>query len=75
MPPTSTWHRLFLAMAHHRLGHGDLARQFIEKARAWIEEADRNERFYADRFQRVEFHALLREAEELLKARTTKSGT
>jgi eukaryotic-like serine/threonine-protein kinase len=30
---------LFLAMAHHRLGHTDQARQFLEKATAWIEKA------------------------------------
>jgi WD40 repeat protein/tetratricopeptide (TPR) repeat protein len=67
--PSQVWAWLFLAMAHDRLGHAAPARQFLEKAQAWIDAADRKETLYADRFQRVEFHTLRREAEELLKQR------
>jgi WD40 repeat protein/tetratricopeptide (TPR) repeat protein len=30
---------LFLAMAHHRLGHADQAREYLEKATAWLDAA------------------------------------
>jgi serine/threonine protein kinase/WD40 repeat protein/tetratricopeptide (TPR) repeat protein len=33
---------LFLAMAHQRLGHADKAKEFLEKAVAWLESARRN---------------------------------
>jgi WD40 repeat protein/tRNA A-37 threonylcarbamoyl transferase component Bud32 len=36
-PAPSVW--LFLAMAHHRLGHAEEARQWLDKAGAWIEQA------------------------------------
>src|SRR5262249_31980079 len=55
---SQAWAWLFLAMAHERLAHAATARQFLEKAQAWIDAADRNEKLYADRFQRVEFHTL-----------------
>jgi len=63
-----------MAMAHHRLGHDKEARQFFEKATAWIEKA--NERPFAledwlDSYywwgERVEVEHLRREAEALLK--------
>jgi hypothetical protein len=55
-------------MAHLPLGHAELARQLIEKARAWMNEADHNEYLCVDQYQPIQFHGLLREAEELLKA-------
>jgi WD40 repeat protein/tetratricopeptide (TPR) repeat protein len=63
----------FLAMAHHRLGHADEARQWLEKGARWIEQgrlpkteqgAD-NPRFTWNR--RVAHEQLRREAEALLE--------
>jgi tetratricopeptide (TPR) repeat protein len=62
---------LFLAMAHHRLGHASDAQQWLDKALAWMRqveegkvkdaEAERNWR------ARLELQLLTREAETLLK--------
>jgi tetratricopeptide (TPR) repeat protein len=35
------WDWLFLAMAHHQLNHADKARQYFDRAVAWIDEADK----------------------------------
>ncbi len=64
---------LFLAMAHHRLSHGDKAREYLGLASAWSERGQREntplsmagESLNFD--QRLEFQVLRREAEELLK--------
>jgi tetratricopeptide (TPR) repeat protein len=34
----NAWHWLFLAMAHHHLGHTDEARAWLGKAEAWIDQ-------------------------------------
>jgi WD40 repeat protein/serine/threonine protein kinase/tetratricopeptide (TPR) repeat protein len=57
----TAWDWLFLAMAHHRLGHAKEAREWLARARP--QEADR--RLSWD--QRLELQLLRREAEELLK--------
>jgi tetratricopeptide (TPR) repeat protein len=75
-PAPSSW--IFLAMAHHRLGHSDQAIKFFNKARDWIEQA-RKESQEANTGEdelswrklpwgeRVALTVLLREAEALLK--------
>jgi WD40 repeat protein/tetratricopeptide (TPR) repeat protein len=60
------WPRLFLAMAHARLGHVAAARQYLEKAKEWIAEADRNAKLYLFWVQRLEFEVLRKEAERLV---------
>ncbi len=64
------WDWLFLAMAHHRLGHAAEARRYLEKAAARIDEADRDENRYADWAQQVEFQHLRKEAEALINPKT-----
>jgi hypothetical protein len=39
--PMRAWDWLFLAMAHHKVGHADQAKQSFDRAVAWIERADR----------------------------------
>jgi Flp pilus assembly protein TadD len=56
---------LFLALAHQKLGHADEARQWLEKAVAWIEKADQ-EKTLSPR-HRLELQWLRREAETLVK--------
>src|SRR5262249_10621049 len=63
------WDWLILALAHYHLGHNAEARRHLAKAAAWMDEADRNDGRYFDWAQRVEFHHLRREAEELLTER------
>jgi tetratricopeptide (TPR) repeat protein len=65
------WDWLFLAMAHHRLGHGKEARECLDRAARWIEEADRRtighpRKLYFGWYERVELKYLRREAEALL---------
>jgi WD40 repeat protein/serine/threonine protein kinase/tetratricopeptide (TPR) repeat protein len=68
----SDW--LFLAMAHHRLGHADKAREFLEKAVTWMDAARQGKAIFPstgkppDYTQRVEMGGLRREAEALLKS-------
>jgi tetratricopeptide (TPR) repeat protein len=65
---------LFLAMAHHRLGHADEANRWLAKAVAWIDKAlagkprskPDNSLYWWDR---LEMRILRREAEALLKDR------
>jgi tetratricopeptide (TPR) repeat protein len=65
---------LFLAMAHQRLGHPGEARQFLARAVAWIDEADKPGAgegkpaapSWSGWFERVEVQSLRREAEALL---------
>lgn len=62
---------LFLAMAHHRLGHAFEARMWLDRAAKWIDQAtDEKLKGAATRLpwdQRLELQHLRREAEELLK--------
>ena len=53
-------------MAHDRLGHTAVARQFLDKAQGWIDEAGRDEKSYLNWAERVEFQTLRRKAGELL---------
>jgi len=69
------WDQLFLAMAHHRLGHAGEAKQHLERAVTWIEAADRKETdpdvatrvTWVGWYERVEVRELRRQAEALLK--------
>src|SRR5205807_10061434 len=61
--PTA-WHNLFLALAHHRLGHTEPAQQFFQRASAQLK---------ATRFawpESFQLTTLRREAEALLKGRS-----
>ena len=65
--------QLYRALAHHRLGHAELARRLVADARAWLAEFRRDplhpswplarRPFVGDR---LEWQLLLREAEELV---------
>jgi tetratricopeptide (TPR) repeat protein len=39
--PRRAWDRLFLAMAHFKLGHSEEAKRFLNEAEEWIERANR----------------------------------
>jgi serine/threonine protein kinase/Flp pilus assembly protein TadD len=68
------WDWCFLAMAHHRLGHGDAARRCLAEAARWIDEANREalddpagtRPAWGSWDERVVYPLLLREATELL---------
>jgi tetratricopeptide (TPR) repeat protein len=60
--PAYTW--FFLAMAHHRLGHREEARRWLDKAIQRTEQETRNESLHWNR--RVTLQLLRREAEELV---------
>jgi tetratricopeptide (TPR) repeat protein len=68
------WDWLFLAMAHHRLGHAEVARGYLDRAARWITTADaaRGPAASGPRTswhswnERAEVRALYREAEALL---------
>ena len=62
------WDHLFLAMAHHRLGHADKAREYLERARSQIKSAD------YPWFEAVESECLYREAEALIKMADKKEA-
>ncbi len=67
--PAYTW--FFLAMAHHRLGHSEEAKQWLDKAEAWTEkaiaEADQGIEFMHWN-RRLTLKLLRDEAEALLKS-------
>jgi tetratricopeptide (TPR) repeat protein len=62
---------LFLAMAHHALGHPDPARQYLDRAERWIDAAMRAKPGAADASlpwdRRLQLQFLRREAERLLR--------
>jgi tetratricopeptide (TPR) repeat protein len=58
---------LFLVLAHQRLGHADEAKQWLDKAVAWIETADR-EKTLSPR-NRLEVQWLRREAKALIEGK------
>jgi hypothetical protein len=68
----TAYEMLFLAMAHHHLGHADEARQWLDKASRWMERAPLpktergadNPRYSWNR--RVAHEVLRREVEALL---------
>jgi WD40 repeat protein/serine/threonine protein kinase/regulator of sirC expression with transglutaminase-like and TPR domain len=72
--PFRAWDWLFLALAHHDLGHAGDARQCLDKAVQWIEQADRPDAptTWADWYERVEVQHLRLEAESLLKAKAAR---
>jgi serine/threonine protein kinase/Flp pilus assembly protein TadD len=69
------WDWCFLAMAHHRVGHGPQARRCLARAADWIDQAQREELddltgmrpAWGSVYEEVAFPLLLREAEKLLK--------
>jgi serine/threonine protein kinase/Flp pilus assembly protein TadD len=63
----SAW--FFLAVAHHRLGHADEARKWLEKASKRVEEETKNPSNEANRAwnRRLTWQLLRREAEALIK--------
>src|SRR5262249_2076942 len=70
------WDWLFLAMSHHRLGHTDQAREYLTKARKWINLANSKSgnkpatprASWHSWNERAEVHALQREAQALFSA-------
>jgi hypothetical protein len=60
------WCWLFLAMVHDRLGHAAAPRQFLEKARNWIDEGGTDGKNNLNWARRDELQTPLREAEALL---------
>jgi hypothetical protein len=66
--PVYTW--FFLAMAHHRLGHREEAKKWLDKAVAWTEktirEADRGTTSLP-RNRRLTLKLLREEAEAMMK--------
>jgi WD40 repeat protein/serine/threonine protein kinase/tetratricopeptide (TPR) repeat protein len=71
-PFYQAWCWVFLAMAHERVGQHSQAQEFLHKVQAWIDEAKKNEKLYANDFQRIEFQVLRHEAEELLRVNAKK---
>jgi Tfp pilus assembly protein PilF len=67
--PAYTW--FFLAMAHHRLGHGEEARQWLDKAVKHMEEETSNKDLLWNR--RLTLHVLRREAEEMMTNQEEKN--
>jgi tetratricopeptide (TPR) repeat protein len=67
--PAYTW--FFLAMAHHRLGHSEKAKKWLDKAAAWtdkaIREADKNTEDLPWN-RRLTLNLLRAEAQALLKS-------
>ncbi len=66
--PRRAWDWLFLAMAHHRLGHAEEARKCLKKATEWIEETNRSEstNSWIGWSEPVEVEHLLSEARALI---------
>jgi eukaryotic-like serine/threonine-protein kinase len=71
------WDWLFQAMAHHKLGHADEARQLLDRARHWVEGAKSHvasgvyqsaEGVWFDVYERIEVNRLLREVTDLVNA-------
>jgi tetratricopeptide (TPR) repeat protein len=66
---------LFLAMAHHRVGHKDEAKSFFEKAKTWITKSTRDKPADETLGKRVswetwlELQILSREADELINGK------
>ena len=71
--PPRAFELAFLAMCHARLGHDQIARQFLERANRWIDEADRaptgcgaEHPSWTNSFEQYGSRLLLREAQELI---------
>jgi hypothetical protein len=71
--PRKAWDWLFLAMAHHHLGHAAEARDCLEKAVKWIDAVDKlppggdPATTWVAWYERVEVAHLRREVEQLLE--------
>src|SRR5262249_2100654 len=69
------WDWLFRAMAHHKLGQADQARDCLAKAVKWIEEAEANKTHAASKpdwvgwNERIEVQHLRAEAEKLMSVK------
>jgi tetratricopeptide (TPR) repeat protein len=66
-PFRQAWCWVFLAMTHRRLGHAGTAREYLDKAQRWRNEAGAIETGETTWPQQVELDTLRREAEDLLK--------
>jgi tetratricopeptide (TPR) repeat protein len=70
------WDWLFLAMTHHRLGHGEEARECLDKAKRWIAEANQHRIGWSTAWgwwgERIEVEELTREAETLVNSKTDR---
>jgi serine/threonine protein kinase/tetratricopeptide (TPR) repeat protein len=71
--PRRAWDWLFLAMAHQKLDHADLANRSFKKALDWIERANRtlgtgSQNPWTGWFEPVEVEQLRKEAADLIQA-------
>jgi WD40 repeat protein/tRNA A-37 threonylcarbamoyl transferase component Bud32 len=64
-PCDDPYHGLFLAMAHHRLGHTQEAKGWLHKAIGWLDQPDREQRPHLAS-NRLACQTLRREAENLI---------
>ena len=70
--PRRGWDWLFLAMAHHKLGHADEARRSLQEAANWIERANQSGMTGAafqwmQWYETVEVEHIFREAKEQIR--------
>jgi serine/threonine protein kinase/tetratricopeptide (TPR) repeat protein len=71
--PRRAWDWLFLAMAHHKLGHAEQAQRSFHNAVEWIERADRTQapgskHIWINWYEPLEVAQLRKEAGELIHA-------
>jgi hypothetical protein len=72
---------LWLALANQRLGKGEEARRWLNKARAWLDQyrdgmpASADEEFGLHLHNWLEAHVLRREAEALIKSEAPRNAT
>jgi tetratricopeptide (TPR) repeat protein len=68
----SDW--LFLALAHHKLGHADESKKWLTKAQQWIDQAPKEGANALPWDQRLELRLLRAEAEEAILSQKGKPG-
>jgi len=71
--PRRAWDWLFMAMAHHKLGHAEQAQRSFRNAVEWIERADRSQvpgskNIWVGWYEPLEVAQLRKEASELIHA-------
>jgi tetratricopeptide (TPR) repeat protein len=71
--PRRGWDWLFLAMAHHKLGHLEQAKNCLERAETWIGRADRmlargSSNTWPSWWEPLEVRQILKEAQELIRS-------
>jgi serine/threonine protein kinase/tetratricopeptide (TPR) repeat protein len=71
--PRRAWDWLFLAMAHHKLGHTEQAKDFLNRAEKWIERAERmrargSRETWPSWWEPLEVEQILKEAQELMRS-------